>query len=93
MKKLIILSSLTLSSLVGAATVAETIQKIETEKNANCEMIRKSAVICFNFYCRRTEKYLCLSNSSDFKIKLKIKTTTDANGRSYETVKRIVTIK
>jgi hypothetical protein len=88
MKKLIILSSLTLSSLVGAATVAETI-----EKNAKCEMIRKSSGICFNFYCRRTEKYLCLSNSSDFKIKLKIKTTTDANGRSYETVKRIVTIK
>ena len=89
MKTIVIIGLLAFSSLSLAATVSETIQKIEFKKNAKCERVSIGTNYCVNLYCLRSDKLVCESNSGLFKVKLKVRTRTLSNGKSDEFVTKI----
>ena len=93
MKSTLVIALLTLSTLSLGANVSETIKKIEMQKNAKCERVSLGANFCLNYYCLRTDKLECISNSGDFKVKLKVRTSTLADGSTNELVKKIKYIK
>ena len=89
MRTTIMIALFTISTLSFGATVNQTIENIEIKKNAKCERVSIGANFCLNFYCLRTDKLTCESNSGFFKVKLKVRTRTLSNGAQDEFVKKI----
>ena len=90
MKRLLILSLLMLSSLAMSSTVAEVISSIEVQNNAKCERVKLGANLCLNYVCYRTDQIQCVSNSGNFKAKIKIKVTKSPAGTSVEKVRKVI---
>lgn len=89
MKNLLLVSSLLFTFSATAATVSETINKIEVEKNAKCELLRESVSVCLNNYCRNNVFFSCISNDQDFGLKLNVR-YYNFNGRiSNELVRKV----
>ncbi len=93
MKRMIIASLLLLSTFAYSSTVAETISSIEVQKNAKCERVKVGSNLCLNYVCYRTDKIFCVSNSGDFKAKLKIKVIKNPAGNSIEKVRKVIFLK
>lgn len=89
MKTSVIFGLLAFSTLSFASTVSETIKDIEFKKNAKCERISIGTNYCVNLYCLRSDKLVCDSNSGIFKVKLKVRTRTLANGQTDEFVTKV----
>ena len=87
---LIVLSSSFASSL---NSVGETLESIETEKNAKCRLSKVSRSVCINNLCFSSRTYQCISNNGNFKVKLKLKTQNLFDGNTYTRVRKVVYLK
>ena len=90
MKYLVFILLMSLS--LFAADRAETIEKIEMEKNAKCEYAYSGNSYCFNNYCRQNHTYNCLSNDSKFNVRLGVRYYNIGGRISNELVKKITFI-
>lgn len=78
MLKSLLFSVLLLGSFASyAKSPAETIEKIETERDVRCEFKYASSSYCFNYTCYSWRNYQCTPNDvsqENFKVRLRTRT-------------------
>lgn len=81
--------ALSLTSVFASDVVKTKIAQIELKENAKCELIDVSNSLCLGHLCFYSQLYQCISNNSDFKVKLKLKTASIPGQNLYTKIRRV----
>lgn len=73
-----------------AKPLKETLKNIEFDKNAKCFKTKESVVVCFNNRCLKNYDYLCVANSGEFDLRLRVNVFKNTDGEIVEDVTKII---
>lgn len=100
MKNVLLVAALTLISAHSfAQSIESTVARVQTERDARCELVKTSKKMCTGSmtsdkikYCFYNVKFDCVSEEAPFGLKLKVVKESDINSSS-ETVRKVIIIK
>jgi hypothetical protein len=55
-----------------AKPLKQTLREIEFNKNAKCFKTKESTLVCFTNSCKKNYDYMCISNSGQFNVRLRV---------------------
>tara|TARA_B100001971_G_scaffold215190_1_gene259633 strand:- start:65240 stop:65524 length:285 start_codon:yes stop_codon:yes gene_type:complete len=90
MRKLAMLMLLLISVSVYARPLKETLRSVEIDKNAKCFKTKESVVVCLTSRCVKNYDYLCVANSGEFDLRLRVNVYKNMDGEVIEDVTKII---
>ena len=90
MKKLMLLATILMCFAANAKPLKETLKKIEFEKNAKCFKTKETVRVCFTNRCVKNYDYLCVANSGEFELRLRVNVYKNTEENLVEDVMKII---
>lgn len=90
MRKIVLLAVMLTSFAASATPLKETLKKIEFEKNAKCFKTKETVRVCFAVRCIKNYDYLCVANSGEFDLRLRVNVFKNSDGELIEDVTKII---
>lgn len=86
--KIVILIMLACTSLM-AKPLSDTLREIQFENNAKCFKTKERVVVCLINTCTKNYDYLCVANSGEFDLRLRVKVFKQ-NNELIEDVTKVI---
>lgn len=90
MRKLVLLAVLLISFSAIATPLKDTLRKVEFDKNAKCFKTKETIRVCLTNRCIKNYDYLCVANSGEFDLRLRVNVYKDLNGNLVEDVTKVI---